>query len=92
MSKYTSETKRVVYMTMRKSSNIEMEAKFVSIAAAYRFLSRYNPTHLSWSGSYIRRRKTTYDALQAMLKREGYARIDIEIDDILYKVILEYVE
>lgn len=93
MSTYTSNTRRAVFMTARKGCTIsEVDAKFTSIAAAYRFISGYNPTHLAWNGGYICRRKTTYDALQAILKREGYARIDIEIDDIPHRVILEYVK
>lgn len=48
MSEYISKTRRAVFMTVRKCMGIsEMDAKFTSIAAAYRFISGYNPTHLA---------------------------------------------
>lgn len=92
MSKYTSETKCAVSLTayeLNKWSNA-MRVEFNSIATAWRFISGYNPIHHAWNGRVTKQRKTTYDALQATLKRKGRMCIELVINDILYFTYLEY--
>lgn len=92
MSKYTSETKRAIFFSAHRTCSLvtEVDAKFTSIAAAWRFISGYNPTHLVYCGSMIKEKRTTYDALQSMLKREGHILIDLVIDGITYHASLQY--
>lgn len=92
MSEYLSKTRRAVFMTLRNSGVLEMEAKFVSIAAAWRFLSKFNPRHYTYSEYTIAEKYTTYDSLQAMLKRNDCAEIRIKINGDPYTAEVEYVK
>lgn len=92
MSKYTSETKRAVSMSAYKANtrtNV-MNVEFDSIATAWRFISGYNPIHRSWNGRISKQRDTTYDALQATLKRDGFMFVDLVIDGVCYYAQLQY--
>lgn len=94
MSKYTSETKRAIFMIVYRinAPTCDMEAKFKSIAAAWRFLSGYDPMHYAWVGKNVKKKETTYDALQAMLKRDGCMHVNLMIDGISHQAYLEYVK
>lgn len=100
MNEYIGATRRAVRMRAKRSDNAhigylthnEMEATFSSIAAAWRFISGYKPNHWAWSGKRLVSKPTSYDSLQATLKRTGCIHIQFVADGILYRACLDCTE
>lgn len=83
MSEYTSATNRRVVVKLSRYCQAEYDGvmHFRSIAAAFRMLSAYKPTHWVTVGNDMTHVKLTYNALQTRLKRRKHVNAWVTINE-----------